>query len=306
VAETPYGVLLVAYGAPSSLADVEPYVLDVRGGRETPRHVVEELRSRYAAIGARSPLLDRTVEQAAALKRRLGGDVPVLVGMRHWHPFIPDVLATAAAQGIRRVVAIAMAPHFSRLSIGAYQRKIDDARGSIDVTLVSHWFDHPKFLDAVAGRVRDALTRFPANDRNRVTIIFTAHSLPQRILANGDPYPDQLSSSVAGVMARLPVQAHTFAFQSAGRSDEAWLGPAAGDVLERVAVEGVRNVLICPIGFVADHLEVLYDVDIELQQRARQLGVRLERTASLNADPTLVEALADLVRQAARQRGWLR
>jgi ferrochelatase len=191
------------------------------------------------------------------------------------------------------------------MSIGAYQKRIDEARGPIDVTFVSHWFDHPMFLEAVAGRVREALARFPEAERDQVTIVFTAHSLPQRVLADGDPYTQQLAASVAGVLARLTDQTHTFAFQSAGQSNEAWLGPAAGDVLDRLAADGVQNVLICPIGFVADHLEVLYDVDIELQRGARERGIRLERTESLNADPTLIDALVDLVQRTAGARGWL-
>jgi ferrochelatase len=304
VAETPFAVLLLAYGGPLSLDEVEPYLLDVRGGRATPARVVEEVRARYAAIGGRSPLLDRTKEQAEALQRQLGDGTPVFVGMRHWRPFIEDVLAEAAKRGVRRVVALAMAPHFSRMSIGAYQRKIDEARGPVEVALVLQWFDHPKFLDAVAARVRQALQRFPPKRRDRVTILFTAHSLPQRILADGDPYPEQLAASVAGVMTRLSPQPHEFAFQSAGQSPEPWLGPDAGHALERLAAENQRDVVVCPIGFVADHLEVLYDVDVELRRRAIELGVRLERSESLNADPMLIEALIGLVSHTARERGW--
>ena len=305
VTEPSFAVLVVAYGAPLSLDEVEPYLLDVRGGRDTPPHVVEEMRARYAAIGGRAPLLDRTREQAEALRRGLGDGTPIFVGMRHWRPFIKDALADAARQGVRRAVALAMAPHFSRMSIGAYQKKIDEARGPIEVALVAQWFDHPKFLDAVAGRVRAALERFPAERRDGVTVLFTAHSLPQRILADGDPYAAQLAASVAGVLTRLPpAQPHEFAFQSAGQAAGPWLGPDAQQVLDRLAGEGRRDVVICPIGFVADHLEVLYDVDIECRRRAAELGMRLERTTSLNADPTLVEALADLVRQTARRRGW--
>lgn len=307
MSDAPYAVLLVAYGAPLSLDDVEPYLLDVRGGRPTPRDIVEDLRARYAAIGGRSPLLDRTREQAEALSRRLGNGTPVLVGMRHWHPFIKDALAEVARRGICRAVAVAMAPHYSRMSIGAYQRTVDDARGPIDVAFVPQWFGHPRFLDAVTERVRGALQRFPSNLRDHVPIVFTAHSLPERILADGDPYPEQLRASVAGVMTRLGgTNPHEFAFQSAGRSKEAWLGPDAGAVLERLASTGEPHVLVCPIGFVADHLEVLYDVDIEYRRRAQELGARIERTDSLNAHPLLIEALADLVTTTAGGCGWAR
>ncbi len=305
MSDAPYAVLLVAYGAPLSLDDVEPYLLDVRGGRPTPREIVEELRARYAAIGGRSPLLDRTREQAEALSRRLGDETPVLVGMRHWHPYIKEALTDAAHRGICRAVAVALAPHYSRMSIGAYQGAIDDARGPVEVAFVPHWFDHPQFLDAVAERVREALRRFPRRVQDQVPIVFTAHSLPERILADGDPYTHQLRASVAGVMARVAGDhQHEFAFQSAGRSNEAWLAPDAGAVVERLASNGERHVLFCPIGFVADHLEVLYDVDIEYQRRARELGVRLERTDSLNAHPLLIDALANLVTTTAKGRGW--
>lgn len=300
----PYAVLLLAYGAPRSLDEVEPYLLDVRGGRPTPPEVVKDLEARYAAIGGTSPLLDRTREQADALARALGGHTPVYVGMRHWHPYIKDVLADAGRQGVRRVVALAMAPHFSRMSIGAYQKKVDEALGSIEATFVSQWHNHPRFLDAVAAAVRAGLGRFPAEAQPTVPIVFTAHSLPERILVDGDPYAGQLHASVAGVMARLGDREHRFAFQSAARTGEPWLGPDAGVVLDELAAQGREHVLVCPIGFVADHLEVLYDIDIELAGRANRLGIRLERTPSLNADPSLIEALVDLVRSAARQRGW--
>lgn len=302
--EAPYAVLLVAYGAPGSLDDVEPYLHDVRGGRPTPPELVEELKARYAAIGGTSPLLERTCEQATALRSALRDAIPVYVAMRHWHPFIRDVLARAAGEGVRRMVAIAMAPHFSRMSIGAYQARIEQARGPIDVALVPEWHLHPRFLDAVAERVRDGLARFPAVLRDRVPLVFTAHSLPARILDDGDPYPEQLRASVAGVMARLGEREHHLAYQSAGRTGDTWLGPDAAAVIEQLARRGVGAVLVCPIGFVADHLEVLYDVDHDLSARAWGCGIRLERTASLNASPPLIEALADLTRSTACRRGW--
>lgn len=304
-APRPYAVLLLAYGAPRSLDEVEPYLLDVRGGRPPPPDVVRDLAARYATIGGTSPLLQRTREQAAALAAALGGTTPVYVGMRHWHPYIKDVLAKAAAHGVRRAVAIALAPHFSRMSIGAYQKKVDEARGSIEVTFVSEWHDHPRFLEAVAGRVREGLARFPAEAQPVVPIMFTAHSLPERILADGDPYAQQLRTSVAGVMARVGERENVFAFQSAGQTRERWLGPDAREVLDDLAARGRTSVLLCPIGFVADHLEVLYDLDIDLASRAKRLGVQLERAPSLNASPLLIEALLDLVRAAARERGWM-
>lgn len=301
--EAPFGVLLVAYGAPLDLEEVEPYLLDVRGGRPTPPELVEELRARYAAIGGRSPLLDHTRRQAQALQQRLGG-LPVLVGMRHWRPYVREALEQARQSGLRRLVALALAPHYSHISIGAYQRAIEAARDTIEIAFVPHWYDHPRFLDAVARKLARALERFPAAERPAVPIVFTAHSIPQRLVREGDPYPEQLRTSASAVIARLGPHPWHLAYQSAGRSPEPWLGPDAGDLLAELAAQGVRQALICPIGFVADHLEVLYDVDIEYQRLAHDLGIRLERTESLNADPLLIEALADLVTTAASTRGW--
>lgn len=297
-------MLLVAYGGPRSLDEVEPYLNDVRGGRPTDPEVVEELRERYAAIGGSSPLLDRTRAQARALATALGNDIPVYVGMRHWHPYIADVLGQIRAAGHQRVVAIAMAPHFSRMSIGAYQHAIDVAQDGICVNLVRQWHDHPGFLDAVAARVREALDRFPEAERGSVALIFTAHSLPRRILAEGDPYPDQLQASVDGVLRLIGRSEAIVAFQSAGRTAEPWLGPDAGEVLRDLAARGTRNALLCPIGFVSDHLEVLYDVDIELQALAAELHLTLRRTESLNDSPQFITALSRLSQETAGAAGW--
>lgn len=297
------GVLLMAYGGPSSLDEVEPYLMDVRGGRPTSRELVEEIRHRYAAIGGRSPILEHTRAQAAALGRALGPRYAVHVGMRHWHPYIKEAVDQAAAEGLRRLVAIAMAPHYSSLSVGAYEQKVmDAARGRFDVAPIKSWGHHPKFIAAVKEHVIQALQRFPAPDA--VQVLFTAHSLPERILKHGDPYPGELRASAQAVAVALGLSAWHFAFQSAGASPEPWLGPEAGEVLDRLAREGFKDFLIVPIGFVCDHVEILYDIDVEYRALAEQLGVRLERTSSLNDDPLLVEALADLTGSAAAERKW--
>jgi len=296
-------VLLMAYGGPGNLDEVEPYLLDVRGGRPTSPELVEEIRGRYARIGGGSPIRRLTEAQAAALRRALGAELPVYVGMRHWHPYIAETVERIVADGRQRLVAIALAPHYSAMSVGAYERKLAEAAaGRLDVGVVRRWGDHPLFLDAVAARLRDALARFP--DPARVPVIFTAHSLPQRILANGDPYPDEFRASVAAVVERLALARWHLAFQSAGATPEPWLGPDAGEVLRALAAEGGREALIAPIGFVCDHVEILYDVDVEYRALAARLGMRLERTASLNDDPLLIACLADLARRAASDRGW--
>ena len=296
-------VLLMAYGGPDKLDDVEPYLLDVRGGRPTSRELVDEIKARYARIGGRSPIRELTEAQARALGHALGPEFAVYVGMRHWHPYIGAALERIVAAGHRRLVGIVLAPHYSAMSVGAYEKKVlDAAAGRVQLALVRSWGDHPGFLDAVAARVTEALRRFPSRDG--VQVIFTAHSLPQRIVAQGDPYPDQLRVSAAAVgrLAGLP-QWH-FAYQSAGATPEPWLGPEVGDVLAQLAGAGHREFLIVPIGFVSDHVEILYDVDVMYRHQAERLGARLERTASLNDDPRLIGALADLARTAALERGW--
>ena len=298
-------VLLMAYGGPGSLDEVEPYLQDVRGGRPTTPEFVQEIRQRYARIGGRSPIRELTEAQAAGVRRALAKDerFAVYVGMRHWHPYIRDVVEQIVADGYRRVVGIVLAPHYSAMSVGAYEKKLlEAARGRLEAALVPRWGDHPKFLDALAGRVSQALQRFPAP--GAVHVLFTAHSLPERILATGDPYPDELRASAAAVAQRAGLAAWGFAYQSAGATPEPWLGPEAGAIMTELAGQGRRAFLIVPIGFVSDHVEVLYDVDVMYRELAGRLGVQLERTTSLNDDPLLVGALADLARATAAARGW--
>lgn len=303
MAADPIAVLLMAYGGPNNLDEVEPYLLDVRGGRPTKPELVEEIRGRYALIGGRSPLRELTEAQAAGLARALGPRYPTFVGMRHWHPYIKETVDRIAAAGHRRLVGIVMAPHFSGMSVGAYEKKLVEAtQGRVDAALVRRWGDHPKFIAAVTGRVREALARF--RQGTPVEVLFTAHSLPERILANGDPYADELRASAAAVAKQVGLERWHFAFQSAGATAEPWLGPEAGAVMRKLAGEGKRTFLIVPIGFVCDHVEVLYDVDIMYRDLAKDLDVRLERTVSLNDDPSLIAVLVDLVQHMVTERGW--
>ena len=304
------GVLVMAYGGPDRLADVEPYLLDVRGGRPTPAHLVDEVRARYAAIGGRSPILERTRAQAAALGTALaatGHPFPVVVGMRHWQPRIASALAELGDRGIRRVVGLVMAPHYSRLSIDLYFRQVDQHRGPLEFTGIQEWHRLPGYVAAVAARVRDALVRIAPAPQDRVPVVFTAHSLPSRILESGDPYPEQLAASVRAITACLGdgLRQYHFAYQSAALTPDPWLGPDVGAVLTRLADQGERNVVVAPIGFTCEHVEVLYDIDVELRRQADGLGVRLERAAMVNADSEMMTGLADLVVAAVRHEGWV-
>lgn len=303
------GVLVMAYGGPDTLSDVEPYLLDVRGHRPTPGHVVEEVRSRYAAIGGRSPILERTRAQAQGIELALaarGQPMPVAVGMRHWKPRIAQGLDELRARGVSRVIGLVMAPHYSRMSIELYFQKVEEDRGALTFVGIPEWHLLPGYVAAAADRVRDALARFPADLRHDVPVIFSAHSLPQRILESGDPYPDQLQASMQAIVARLGNGGlrHQFAFQSRALTPDPWLGPDVGAVLAQLAAQGERNVVVAPIGFTCEHVEVLYDLDVELRKQAGTLGVHLQRAGMVNDDEIMMSGLADLVLETVRREGW--
>ncbi len=300
------GVLVMAYGGPNNLDEVEPYLLDVRGYRPTAPEIIHEVRERYKLIGGRSPILEQTQAQADALQAALGTQTfKTFVGMRHWHPYIKDTLAQMQAQGVSHAIGLAMAPHYSRMSIGAYYKKIEEAQSPIEIARIERWHLLPGYLDTLADRVTDALQRFPAEARSTVSIIFSAHSLPERILSWNDPYPAELHATVAALMERLGPHPHEFAFQSAAISNEPWLGPDVGAALDRLAAEGQKHALIAPIGFVVEHVEILYDIDVVYQQQARKLGLHLERIEMLGSAPAVINGLAELICRTAREAGWL-
>jgi ferrochelatase len=266
--------------------DVRPYLEDVRGGRPVSDEAVEELAERYRRIGGRSPLDELTEAQRAALERELG--VPVFVGMKHWQPRIAEAAESALSLGATRLVGLVLAPHYSRLSIGDYRVRLESAvAGRAEVALVESWHDHPGFLDVVADRVRGT----------DAWVVFTAHSLPERILAEGDPYREQLLETSRLVAERAGLERWSFAFQSASPTGEPWLGPDVLEELDRLHAEGVGDVLVAPVGFVSDHLEILWDLDIEARERAGELGLELDRIESLNDDPAFIRALAELVEE---------
>jgi protoporphyrin/coproporphyrin ferrochelatase len=284
-------VVLMAYGSPTTAEDVRPYLEDVRGGRPVSDEAVAGLAERYRRIGGRSPLDDVTEAQRAGLERELG--IPVFVGMKHWRPRISDAVEAALAGGATRLVGLVLAPHYSRLSIGGYRERLEEALADrAELVLVQSWHDEPAFLDVLAERVRGT----------DAWVVFTAHSLPERILADGDPYRDQLLETARLVADRAGLERWSFAFQSASPTGEPWLGPDVLEELERLKVAGVDSVLGAPVGFVSDHLEILWDLDIEARERAAELGLDWARTASLNNDPAFISALAGLVRKAGAVR----
>lgn len=286
------GVLLLAHGTPESLDEMPEYLRLVRGGREPSAELIVEMRHNYGAIGGRSPLTDITRAQAAGLQRALDDGTPVFVGMRNWKPFIADALRDAAGAGVDDLVALPLAPQYSTLSVGKYKEAVARSRPEgMTVRFVDSWHDHPGLLEAFAEKVRAARARDAWDE-----VIFTAHSLPQRVVQAGDPYPGQVASTARGVAERAELDRYRLAYQSAGRTPEPWLGPPLEQALGEAAGGGARRVLVAPIGFVCDHTEVLFDIDVQARSAARAQGLTLGRTESLNTSPAFIRALADLVR----------
>ena len=298
------GVLLMAYGAAGSLDEIEPYLMDIRGGRPTSPQLVEEVKHRYQLMGGKSPLLEVTKQQAAALEKILNQGQPrfkTYIGMRHWHPYIKDTVATMAADDLQEMVALCLTPYYSKMSVGAYYQKLDDAVAAagapFKIRRIESWNDHPKLIEAIAEKVARALERFPSDIRKKVPLLFSAHSLPERILAEKDPYPQELHETIELVMKKIGPYAWRFAYQSKGRTPEPWLGPDVADIINELHGQGHRHLLMAPIGFISDHMETLYDVDVMYREQCRSKGIQLERAESLNASPAFIEALAAVVRE---------
>lgn len=286
------GVLLMAHGTPSSMDDMPEYLRLVRGGRPPSPELVAEMRHNYEAIGGKSPLTDLTLAQGAALSRLLGPRIPVAVGMRNWKPFLKEAIDELAAKGVTRIVAVPLAPQFSTLSVTKY---FDAASAALPPGIrlepIRSFFDHPLLLDAFAERLRAAARRTDEE------IVFTAHSLPTRVIEAGDPYATEVAETARGVAERCGIAQYRLAYQSAGRTPEPWIGPDVSDLIREASSNGVRHFLVAPVGFVCDHTEILFDIDVQAQATARSLGASLRRTESLNSSPTFIAALESLVRE---------
>jgi protoporphyrin/coproporphyrin ferrochelatase len=286
-------VLLLAHGAPERVEDVGAYLDYVRPGRPLPAPVFEEIKQRYALIGGGSPLLDRTRSQAEALAARLdatGWPVQVYFGMRNWHPFIQDTMSRMQADGVRRIVAMCLAPQYSKLSVGFYFRRAQEAKNALgfdaEIVWTRSFHDHPRLVEAFAEKLAPLL---PAE-----RVLFTAHSLPEKILEQGDRYDTETRGTASLVAARLGLAEYDFAYQSQGLTDDKWLGPTVESRLDAYAAAEVRRVAVAPIGFVSDHVEVLYDVDILFRGYAAARGIEIARAESLNDSPAFIDALAQV------------
>lgn len=313
------GLLVMAYGSPQDSTDdrqLEAYLHHILNEYAPPGRTVErvpppavaDLKRRYGAIGSFSPLAEITSRQARALEARLnatggldGRPVRAAVGMKHFPPWIADAVAELAQEGVQDAVALVMAPHFSRMSVGGYLRAVREANERLTARLVvreiESWHTEARFIELLTARVRAALES-AGWSLDEAAIVFSAHSLPERIREWDDPYPEQLLESAALIARGLGNPSWVVAYQSEGRGHEPWLGPSLAKTIEALALDGVRRVLVCPTGFVADHLEILYDLDIECENVAKRNGVELRRTASLNDDPDFIDALAQIVRNA--------
>ncbi|HEY2858917.1 MAG TPA: ferrochelatase [Terracidiphilus sp.] len=314
-------VLLLAHGTPETVEQIPEYLRNVVSGRPLPQHVIEEIQHRYSLIG-RSPLTELTMEHARLTETELasaGQPIPVYVGMRNWRPYIPEVVKQMRADGIEEAAVICLAPQNSRTSVGLYRRAVQAEAGALRIDFTDAWARHPLLIEAFAQRLRPALARLTAEVGHSVPVLFTAHSVPARTIQpptpgeggpnlwpgqGADPYADEARHTAELVAAAVPeISSWHFAFQSQGASGGPWIGPSVEETLDALAVAGAKAVVLQPIGFLCDHVEILYDVDIAFKGYARQKGIRLERPESLNGSETLARAVGDLARQGLSRLG---
>jgi len=314
-------VLLLAHGTPETADQIPEYLRNVVSGRPMPQYVVEEIQHRYALIG-RSPLTELTLQQGGLVEAelaRLGHPIRVYIGMRNWRPYIPDVVKQMRADGVEEAAVLCLAPQNSRTSVGLYERAVRAEAAMLRIDFTRGWARHPLLADAFAERLRAAQSRLAAESGAPVPVLFTAHSVPTRTIepqsgsdqprewpaGSPDPYADDARATAQLVAERVPeIPRWWFAFQSQGASGGPWIGPTVEETLDAIAAEGVKTLLLQPIGFLCDHVEILYDIDIAFRACAAKIGIRLERPASLNDSPILTQAIADLaLRSLARLRG---
>ncbi len=301
-------VLLMAHGAPESLGDIPAYLGHIMKGRPPSEEVIEQIKDRYRLVGGKSPLLEITKQQALALEGLLNQDknnYRVYIGMRHWHPFIDETIQKIASDQPDQLIAISLAPQYSKLSVGAYIQTLENARAStqleIPVQAVKSWYDQVELIVAFAEKIQLGLAQYDAVTRPQVHLLFTAHSLPEEVVSQGDPYPIEIEKTVAAILKQLDLDSTeknwSFAYQSQGFRGGRWLGPKVEDVINSLGEKGITDLLVVPIGFVSDHVEILYDVDILYKDLAASQGISLQRTASLNTSPRFIQALARIVQK---------
>ncbi len=292
-----WAVLLLAHGAPHRLGDIPEFLLNVRGGRGLPGKAVQEIIDRYAQIGGGSPLLKITTQQAEGLAKALG--LPVYVGMRNWEPYIEDAVRKLTEDGADRVVVVCLAPQNSRTSIGLYRsylsKAVDKVAPGLQVEFVENWHNHPGLVAAFRERVSSALARAEAEAGQPVPLIFTAHSVPVRTIEEGDPYESQVKETAQLVAQAMGLRDYRVAFQSQGMTSEPWIGPTVESLIDELAGQGHRHVVLAPIGFVSDHVEILYDIDFVFREYGKKKGIAVVRSESLNDSTLFTQALVSIV-----------
>ena len=298
------GILLLAHGGPDSLEDIEPFLRNIRGGRGFTPKLLEEITSRYRQIGGRSPLLEISRRQAAALEEELGGPQAgyrVYLGMRNWRPTIRQAMEEIRSDGVRRLVALCLAPQNSRMSVGLYFERVQEAERElgldVPVSFIESYHDEPLLIEAFADKLCGTMLAEPPENRGNIPVVFTAHSLPEKVLSDGDPYDPEVRGTAAAVAARCRIAHFRFAYQSQGMTAEPWMGPTVESVIDELAAAGCKQMILCPIGFLCDHIEILWDIDIYFRGYAAQRGIQLRRTGSLNDSPALARALGAVVRR---------
>ncbi len=294
---TKQALFLLAYGTPETAKDIEPYYTDIRHGHPPEAAQLYELQKRYQAIGGKTPLLTITREQARLLEQKL--NIPVFIGMKHWHPYIADTVKNFTKKGITDIIALVLAPHYSIMSIGDYEKKlnlaIDTINPEIRVLFIKQWGDNPIFIDSLCQRIEETRKTFPCPDVADIEVVFTAHSLPIKILAMNDPYKNQLFQTCKLVAKKLRISHWRLSFQSAGRTRDTWLGPDILQEMKNISDSGIRQVLIAPIGFTTDNLEILYDLDIQARDAAKKAGLVLKRIPSANTTSRFIDALVNVI-----------
>jgi protoporphyrin/coproporphyrin ferrochelatase len=292
-----WGVLLLAHGAPDRLGDIPEFLLNVRGGRGLPEKALQEIIERYASIGGGSPLLKITTQQAEALARALG--LPVYVGMRNWTPYIEDAVRRLAKGGAERAVVLCLAPQNSRTSIGLYRshlaKAVEKVAPRLHVEFVESWHDHPGLIAAFREKVSTALARAEEDDGQAIPVVFTAHSVPVKTIEEGDPYERQVKETAQLVAQAMGLEKYRVAFQSQGMTPDPWVGPTVESLIDEFAGQGQRHVMLAPIGFVSDHVEILYDIDIVFREYGQKRGISVVRSESLNDSPLFIRGLASMV-----------
>lgn len=292
-----WGALLLAHGAPDRLGDIPQFLLNVRGGRGLPEKAVQEIIERYGQIGGGSPLLKITTQQAEGVAKALG--LPVYVGMRNWNPYIEDAVRKLTEDGITQVVVVCLAPQNSRTSIGLYRsyltKAVEKIAPALRVEFVENWHDHPGLIAAFSERISAALARSEAEAGRPVPLIFTAHSVPVKTIEEGDPYESQVKDTARLVAQSMGLKDYRVAFQSQGMTADPWVGPTVESLLDEFAGQGHQHVVLAPIGFVSDHVEILYDIDIVFREYGKKKGISVTRSESLNDSPVFIQALASIV-----------